>query len=120
LLVGGELSALLQGARATQGAWLRGRGGGAHKRGGSRAAGFLRGFLPQPFASDLRCAFTREPPPAAEISQPNAPHKPLPEDAGENAVARLDKLRNAKGDLRTAEIRRSMQKVGAAALLAAA
>ncbi|KAI8473757.1 MAG: succinate dehydrogenase subunit A [Monoraphidium minutum] len=46
-----------------------------------------------------------------EISKPNAPHKPLPADAGESAIARLDGLRNAKGNLRTAEIRRDMQKV---------
>lgn len=44
--------------------------------------------------------------------KPNTPHKPLPATAGEGAVARLDKLRNAKGNLRTAEIRRNMQKVG--------
>ncbi|GIL76136.1 hypothetical protein Vretimale_5743 [Volvox reticuliferus] len=46
-----------------------------------------------------------------EIMKPNTPHKPLPASAGENAIARLDKLRNAKGSLRTAEIRRNMQKV---------
>ncbi|GBF94669.1 succinate dehydrogenase flavo subunit mitochondrial [Raphidocelis subcapitata] len=46
-----------------------------------------------------------------EIAKPNAPHKPLPADAGELAVSRLDALRNAKGSLRTAEIRRNMQKV---------
>lgn len=47
-----------------------------------------------------------------EILKPNTPHKPLPESAGEEAIARLDRLRNAKGSLRTAEIRRAMQKVG--------
>ncbi|EFJ49184.1 succinate dehydrogenase subunit A, mitochondrial [Volvox carteri f. nagariensis] len=46
-----------------------------------------------------------------EIMKPNTPHKPLPASAGEHAIARLDKLRNAKGNLRTAEIRRNMQKV---------
>ncbi|PNW73110.1 hypothetical protein CHLRE_14g619133v5 [Chlamydomonas reinhardtii] len=46
-----------------------------------------------------------------QIMKPNTPHKPLPATAGEGAVARLDKLRNAKGNLRTAEIRRNMQKV---------
>jgi hypothetical protein len=45
-----------------------------------------------------------------ETLKPNTPHKPLPADAGENAIARLDKLRNAKGDLKTAEIRRNMQR----------
>ena len=46
-----------------------------------------------------------------EIAKPNAPHKPLPDSAGELAVARLDRLRNANGNLKTAEIRRTMQKV---------
>jgi hypothetical protein len=46
---------------------------------------------------------------AGEIAKPNAPAKPLPSGAGDEAIARLDKLRNAKGDLRTAEIRRNMQ-----------
>eukprot|EP00882_Tetradesmus_deserticola_P013614 GHRQ01014454.1.p3 GENE.GHRQ01014454.1~~GHRQ01014454.1.p3 ORF type:complete len:118 (+),score=35.71 GHRQ01014454.1:30-356(+) len=49
--------------------------------------------------------------PAGDIAKPNAPHKPLPAGAGDEAIARLDKLRNAKGSLRTAEIRRTMQKV---------
>lgn len=48
---------------------------------------------------------------AGEISKPNAPHKPLPANAGDEAIARLDRLRNAKGNLRTAEIRRNMQRV---------
>jgi len=38
-------------------------------------------------------------------------HKPLPKDAGELAVSRLDKFRNAKGSRRTAEIRLDMQRV---------
>lgn len=46
-----------------------------------------------------------------ETLKPGTPHKPLPADAGENAVARLDKLRNAKGSLKTADIRRNMQKI---------
>ncbi|KXZ48381.1 hypothetical protein GPECTOR_28g788 [Gonium pectorale] len=46
-----------------------------------------------------------------EIMKPNTPHRPLPASAGQDAIARLDALRNAKGNLRTAEIRRSMQKV---------
>jgi succinate dehydrogenase / fumarate reductase flavoprotein subunit len=37
-------------------------------------------------------------------------HKPLKSDAGDLAVSRLDKLRNAKGDLSTAEIRLTMQR----------
>lgn len=48
---------------------------------------------------------------AGDVSKPNAPHKPLPANAGDEAIARLDKLRNAKGSLRTAEIRRNMQRV---------
>jgi hypothetical protein len=43
--------------------------------------------------------------------KPGAKHQPLPASAGQDAVARLDGLRNAKGNLRTAEIRRSMQKI---------
>lgn len=46
---------------------------------------------------------------AGQIAKPNTPAKPLPAGAGDEAVAHLDKLRNAKGDLRTAEIRRNMQ-----------
>jgi succinate dehydrogenase / fumarate reductase flavoprotein subunit len=38
-------------------------------------------------------------------------HRDLPQDAGEAAVARLDRLRNAKGGTPTAELRRRMQKV---------
>ena len=38
-------------------------------------------------------------------------HRELPKDAGDNAVARLDRLRNAKGGTSTAELRRRMQKV---------
>jgi hypothetical protein len=47
--------------------------------------------------------------PAGQIAKPNTPAKPLPAGAGDEAIAHLDKLRNAKGDLRTAEIRRNMQ-----------
>jgi hypothetical protein len=46
---------------------------------------------------------------AGEISKPNTPAKPLPTNAGDEAISRLDKLRNANGNLRTAEIRRNMQ-----------
>ncbi|KAG1666167.1 hypothetical protein FOA52_011579 [Chlamydomonas sp. UWO 241] len=46
-----------------------------------------------------------------ELLKPGAPHAPLPEDAGAESIARLDKLRNAKGSLRTAEVRRSMQRI---------
>ena len=47
----------------------------------------------------------------AETMQPGARHKPLAADAGQNSVARIDKLRNADGSRTTAEIRLEMQKV---------
>jgi succinate dehydrogenase / fumarate reductase flavoprotein subunit len=47
----------------------------------------------------------------AEIIKPGAPHKPLAKDAGDLALARLDRLRNAQGSRPTAEIRLEMQKV---------
>ncbi|MGI9309142.1 MAG: succinate dehydrogenase flavoprotein subunit, partial [Gammaproteobacteria bacterium] len=40
-----------------------------------------------------------------------AAHKPLAEDAGQVAIDRLDKLRNANGSRPTAEIRLEMQKI---------
>jgi succinate dehydrogenase / fumarate reductase flavoprotein subunit len=43
--------------------------------------------------------------------KPGTTHRPLPKDAGDLAVGRLDRLRNAKGPRRTAEIRLDMQKV---------
>jgi len=42
---------------------------------------------------------------------PGERHKPLAPDAGQNSIARIDKLRNAKGSRRTSEIRLEMQKV---------
>lgn len=48
--------------------------------------------------------------PAGEILKPGTKHAPLPADAGQQSIARLDELRNAKGELRTADIRRNMQK----------
>ena len=47
---------------------------------------------------------------AAELIKPNSAHKPLPEGAGNASIAKLDKLRNAKGKLRTSEIRINMQR----------
>ncbi len=47
----------------------------------------------------------------SETMQPNGRHKNLPTDAGENSVARLDKLRQANGSRPTSEIRLEMQKV---------
>jgi len=47
----------------------------------------------------------------AEVVKPGTKHKPLAANAGELAVSRIDKFRNAKGSLGTAEIRLSMQRV---------
>jgi len=47
----------------------------------------------------------------AEKMTPCGRHNPLPADAGQNSVARIDKLRNANGSRPTAEIRLEMQKV---------
>ena len=47
----------------------------------------------------------------AEKMTPCERHNPLPADAGQNSVARIDKLRNADGSRPTAEIRLEMQKV---------
>ncbi len=41
---------------------------------------------------------------------PNATHKPLPADAADLALARVDRFRNAKGSTPTAEIRLDMQR----------
>ncbi len=48
---------------------------------------------------------------AAELVTPGAPQPRLPQDAGEEALARLDALRHADGPLRTSEIRLKMQRV---------
>jgi len=45
-----------------------------------------------------------------ENSKPGLPHKPLAPNAGEASVANLDKMRNAKGSMRTAEVRMKLQK----------
>jgi succinate dehydrogenase / fumarate reductase, flavoprotein subunit len=46
-----------------------------------------------------------------ETLQPNAPHKALPADAADLALARVDKFRNASGGTPTAKIRLEMQQV---------
>ena len=46
----------------------------------------------------------------AETLQPGAPHRDLPGDVLDQALDRFDKLRNAKGDLATAQIRLDMQR----------
>ncbi|MGE5502914.1 MAG: succinate dehydrogenase flavoprotein subunit [Actinomycetota bacterium] len=47
---------------------------------------------------------------AADTMKPGQAHKPLPKDAGELAVSRFDRLRNANGSMHTSEIRLAMQK----------
>ena len=47
----------------------------------------------------------------AETMEPGKRHKPLPEDAGQDSVARIDKLRHADGPRPTSEIRLEMQKI---------
>ena len=46
---------------------------------------------------------------AAETVSPGAAHKPLSGDAGDFALERLDKLRNASGSKKASEIRHEMQ-----------
>ena len=46
----------------------------------------------------------------AEILKPGEGHRPLPSDADERALARLDKARHASGSLPTAALRLEMQK----------
>ena len=47
----------------------------------------------------------------AEVAQPGAKQRPLPKDAGDSALARLDRLRHAHGSRPTAAIRLEMQKI---------
>jgi succinate dehydrogenase / fumarate reductase, flavoprotein subunit len=46
----------------------------------------------------------------AEVLKPNAPHQPLPKDAADLALSRVDKFRHAKGGTPTARIRDNMQR----------
>jgi len=46
----------------------------------------------------------------SEVLTPGAAQRPLRKDAGSDAIARLDRLRNAKGGRRTADIRLEMQR----------
>lgn len=48
---------------------------------------------------------------AKEVVTPGAEHKTLPANAGDDALARLDKIRHSKGTLRTSEIRGQMQRM---------
>jgi len=52
-------------------------------------------------AASIRCA---------QLIKPRSAHKPLPKNAGEHALARLDKLRHANGCHSTADIRLKMQR----------
>ncbi len=47
---------------------------------------------------------------AAEILKPNSPHSELSENAGDESLARFDRIRNAKGSQSTAQIRNQMQR----------
>jgi succinate dehydrogenase / fumarate reductase flavoprotein subunit len=47
---------------------------------------------------------------AAEVVKPGATHKPLPANAGDAALARLDRIRNANGKTKVAEVREQMQR----------
>jgi succinate dehydrogenase / fumarate reductase flavoprotein subunit len=47
----------------------------------------------------------------AEIIRPGEPHRPLPKDAGEMALVRLDRARHANGGTPTAALRLEMQKI---------
>lgn len=47
---------------------------------------------------------------AAEIVKPGMAHKPLSSTVTEGILTRLDRIRHAKGNLRTSEIRRQMQR----------
>jgi len=48
---------------------------------------------------------------AAQLVKPGQPHKPLAAAIDDAALARFDRLRNAKGTLKTSEIRLAMQRV---------
>ncbi len=48
---------------------------------------------------------------AAELIAPGAPHADLPQGAGDEAVARLDFYRTAKGPVKPADLRQEMQQI---------
>merc|ERR1712038_623698 len=45
----------------------------------------------------------------AELVKPNSPAVAIPAGAGEASIARMDKMRNSKGPIPTAELRRELQ-----------
>ncbi|CAI4562938.1 CQI_4a_G0029170.mRNA.1.CDS.1 [Saccharomyces cerevisiae] len=46
----------------------------------------------------------------ADTLQPGLPHKPLASNIGHESIANLDKVRNARGSLKTSQIRLNMQR----------
>ena len=48
---------------------------------------------------------------AAELVKPGQQHKPLPADAGDYGVARLDRMRYAKGERKVGDVRTEMQRI---------
>merc|ERR1719436_2365302 len=46
---------------------------------------------------------------SAELVKPNSPPVKLPANAGEKTIARMDKIRNCKGPIPTADLRRELQ-----------
>merc|ERR1711933_302017 len=46
----------------------------------------------------------------AELVKPNSPPVQLPSNAGEQSLARLDRMRNAKGPIPTAALRMELQR----------
>jgi succinate dehydrogenase / fumarate reductase flavoprotein subunit len=47
----------------------------------------------------------------SRVVKPGVPHRPLKPDCAEAALARLDKLRHARGSRRTADVRLEMQRI---------
>src|SRR3954468_2918451 len=47
---------------------------------------------------------------AVEVVRPGTAHAPLPDSAGDGAIARLDRIRHSQGPRKTAEIRTEMQR----------
>ncbi|MBM3512278.1 MAG: succinate dehydrogenase flavoprotein subunit [Alphaproteobacteria bacterium] len=47
---------------------------------------------------------------AKDIIKPGTPHRPLPKDSADRALATLDRARNANGSMTTAMIRKNMQR----------
>lgn len=46
----------------------------------------------------------------AEVLKPGEAHAPLPANAGEDTIARMDELRNSSGATTTYDLRRKMQR----------